>query len=837
MKKKASILFNLLLVLSMLLTAFAFQPAFSATEAAVQQDTPEPRPNRSPQDVLGLNSVEEGISKDVALLKIDPLLRDQAQAGGKDLVDLYVSVQGFADLEQYLTNAIYRPAVFAGIRNVYGKAYAGDLISIAQQEGVLAIVAVKQELQLPFDPQPEGAPDLAAQQARMQELLANELTFEEAQAQSVEAGVQGWFDVEDGHKSSTAWEKGFTGEGVIVGVLDDGIDFGHPDLQGTYAWVTDEDSPYYGWPMAFSQVSMQYFVEEVYFQNLGANGITQGWNGSRWSDTTHTVEASSPFGGGAVTGMYKPIDSGVAYEYTMPATSTSGFYKFGSLHEKNLLGIYGHRVAILVVDENIPGVYDTVYVDLDNDKDFSDEKPVTQDSPEVYRDMDGDGYADISGGLLVWISDGDNPPPMADWLWGVECGDEVGTVKACPDSGELLLFAGPFDAGYTHGTQCASNIAAQGVVNSGLTAQPFRTGGMVQGAAPNVGLMDFGNHYYSGTDEDEFLVVALGYDGIPDSGDEIQIATNSYGNFRQMWGSWGYFGRLITALNMTIAPTSVWVFSAGNEGPGYGPQEGDGGPTTIQAGSSTQYGSTNWDSIFSADQIMYGDPNSFFSKGPNRDGSSGLDVLANGGRGAGDEGINYYGYNGAESWATWGGTSRSAPVAGGNLALVYQAYHDRYGEWPTWDVAKALFKSGATNSLSSPFFQGGGVVNADRATDLAAGIYGVYAMPDEWQVGDWQGTEYLNFAKTAWAGNVYTKTYTVANPSGYDIQVDLTDGVMTKMSSTELTFTTSERVRGERLQLPLTGLPDADGCLADPGGRRVDGGTLRTSLRYFRPGV
>ena len=32
-------------------------------------------------------------------------------------------------------------------------------------------------------------------------------------------------------------------------------------------------------------------------------------------------------------------------------------------------------------------------------------------------------------------------------------------------------------------------------------------------------------------------------------------------------------------------------------------------------------------------------------------------LLANGGRGAGSEGINYYGFNGAESLATWGCTS------------------------------------------------------------------------------------------------------------------------------------------------------------------------------------
>ncbi|MGD2146044.1 MAG: 5'-nucleotidase C-terminal domain-containing protein, partial [Anaerolineae bacterium] len=765
---------------------------------ASSQQPPPPRQAVAPMQA---ERVEE-VSAELALSKIDPLLRDAAERGGKEEVGLYVAVKAGTDLSQYLSDMIVRPAVFGGTQNIYGKTAAGNLLKIAQEYGVAALVAVGAEMRdKPNDPEIDSAPDLAAARARLQELGANEVTYAEAQAKAGDVDAEAWFDVLDGHQSKEAWEKGFTGDGVIVGVFDDGVDFAHPDFHGTYATVTDPTSPYYGWPMAFSQVSVLYFVQDIVF---GVAGIADGWGGSRWTDAQTTVEAHSPFYPGKAAVTYQPLGSGIPHEYTIPTTSQSNFYKLGSHPERHLLDLYGERVAVLVVDEHSAGTYDTVYVDLDNDYDFTDEKPVTRTSPEVYRDMDGDGYADISGGLLVWISDGANTPPTADWLWGITCDMESPTMKGCPDSGELVLFAGPFDTGYSHGTACAAHINSQGVIAGGLSVPSFRVGGMSQGAAPDAGVMDFGNHYYTGTDEDEYLVAALGYDGVPNSGDEVQITTHSYGNFRQMWGSWGYFGRLITALNMTVAPSTVWVFSSGNEGPGYGPQEGDGSPTAIQVGSSTQFGSTNWDSIFGADQIVYGDPSAFCAKGPNRDGSSGLDVLGNGGRGAASAALNTNGlygdvipFNGWTAWETWGGTSRSAPVAGGNLALLYEAFEDRYGRWPTWQEAKVLLKNSATNSVSSPFYQGAGVVNADRATDLAAGIYGVYTTPDEWQVGDWEGTEYLNFAKVAYPGDTFEKTYTVNNPSGYDISVDLSDGVMTLINKTVTSFTTVDDGRDE----------------------------------------
>jgi len=789
--KKVSALFNLMIVLSMLMAAVAINPG---TVTAQEQTPPGPR---APQEEALLDEVGAYLRRTEAskpIDKIEPSLRAMAEKGGSEEVEVYVSVRTGTDLSKYLDRMITRPQILKGMQNVYGVTTAEKLMAIAQLDGVVAVVNSSNQMrEKPYDPeQADKTPvDQAASLARLQELRANEVTYAEAQAKASGLGASGWFDVLDGHKSKAAWTKGFTGDGVIVGVLDDGVDFAHPDLQGTYAWVTDENSPYYGWPMAFSQVSTEYFANEVVFQDLGAHGITEGWAGSRWSDTQTSFFVTTCFECTEAVVSYQPVGAAGAHDYTIPLTSQSFTYKMGTFHELNLLNTYGERVAILVVDEGAPGAYDTVYVDLDNDYDFTDEKPVTQDSPEVYRDMDGDGYADISGGLLAWISDGDNVPPTADWLWGIQCGMEVGSLKACPDSGSLLIFSGPFDAGYTHGTQCASNVAGQGVVNDGLSAPSFREGGMVQGAAPNVGVMDFGNHYYNGTDEDEFIVASLGYDGVPYSGDEVQITSNSYGNFTQMWGSWGYIGRLVTTLNLTIAENTVWVFSGGNEGPGYGPQEGEAGPTIIKAGTSTQFGSTTWDSIVGADQIVYGDPSSFGAKGPNRDGTSGLDILGNGGRGAGDEGLNYFGFNGAESWATWGGTSRSAPVVAGNLALLFEAYKDRYGYWPAWYDVLPILKSSATNSVSSPFLQGGGVVNSDRSTDVAAGVYGVYATPDEWQVGDWEGEQYLNFAKVAWPDSTYEQEYTVVNPSGYEITVDLSDGYMQRIDEFETTFTTS----------------------------------------------
>ena len=114
-----------------------------------------------------------------------------------------------------------------------------------------------------------------------------------------------------------------------------------------------------------------------------------------------------------------------------------------------------------MTDSTTAGVYDTIYVDLDNDYRFDDEKPVTKASPASYRDMDGDGYTDLSGGLLYYISDGTGRPARSCRAARTR---SASPLRFAP--GEMIAWTGDFDPAIGgHGTQTASNIVGQGVIN------------------------------------------------------------------------------------------------------------------------------------------------------------------------------------------------------------------------------------------------------------------------------------------------------------------------------------------------------------------------------------
>ena len=692
------------------------------------------------------------------LTKVNPVLAERAAASPDAFIMVHAYVIAGTDLRPYMPDAIQRAWVSPdGITITSGTVKARNIAKIASIDGVISIDPMTgaftpasmplSELQVAPQPNAELRASMTAQ------IQSGERNNSPGGA--VEASPDGWYDVLNTHHSSEAWDLGYTGAGVKVMANDSGIDFAHPDLIGTWATVDDEASPYYGWPLQFDAFSMFLHARDVF---LGEANIANG--AGHYADTSTVItEADS---------SYQPLDSDSANDYSLTGTSLSGEYHIGTHPDTSLRPYYylatgqeqgengvGERPAILVVDENTAGWYDTVYVDLDFDNDFSDEKPMTKSDPIAGADWWGafdpetggydpepDGFYDISAGLVYWISDGVNPVPAADWWWGF--GVVGNGVKDMGEmsNGNLVLFSvndfAQSPAG-NHGQLVASAIAAQGVIDGDATERtlaepgsldwqtggvrpdykPADAGGMVQAAGRDVQLVSAGDFYsYGGADA--FVLAALGYDGFPDTIDDVQIINNSWGNSTTHNDGWDGGSRTIDSITRPVNPSLLVIFSVGNGSPGFGTVAGPAPPSGLSVGASTSHGSTGWDDATGADQITYGDVAAFSGRGPSARGTAGVDVTGSGSRSSGDVPVNEA-MSGWHAWTTWGGTSRSGPIVAGNAAIVYQAFYETFGFWPNFEIAKMLLMNGATDLSTDPLLQGAGSVNALASVNLATG--------------------------------------------------------------------------------------------------------------------
>ena len=109
---------------------------------------------------------------------------------------------------------------------------------------------------------------------------------------------------------------------------------------------------------------------------------------------TPTTEVKCPGGAtkrhlpGAVRHARRPVaqlrgpDGTKTHLYKFPSScSKSGTVRLAGIRTTTCSRRTSERPAFLVTDPHKAGVYDTVYVDLDDDYDFTDEKPVTKSSP------------------------------------------------------------------------------------------------------------------------------------------------------------------------------------------------------------------------------------------------------------------------------------------------------------------------------------------------------------------------------------------------------------------------------------------------------------------------
>lgn len=612
------------------------------------------------------------------------------------------------------------------------------------------------------------------------------------------ATPKGWHDIWRGHAAKEAWDLGFTGKGVKVAVLDTSVDFAHPDLQGAYA--TYDKGVYAGWPEVFDPTGMGAWAQDETLPvtngpartAVGSVGIVQMTR--TVTETAATVNGKSVMTGCVESRAVVRINNRNVVQslapnctFILPA-SKSGRLLHGYHPDGNIRGLGGEPNAvpavvqrwldIVLADPNTAGVYDTVYVDLNFNRDFTDDKPMTKADPVGWRDINGNGIADLSAGMLYWIADGKNPPPGA-YLYGLS--DHIPAAYS--------VIGIQADTG-GHGTLCASNVASRGRLgvpkDVTLSFSDLPGNGKPMPMNPGMGkeamVVAVGDIYSGGNAafDTGWRFGVLGADPA-DKSDDPQITSNSYGFSGQDDDGWDVFTRAIDYYVRTYNPTSMALYSAGNGGPGYGTRPAPNPQTGMNIAASTQMGSTGWDSIRNTSQITFGDITPWSDRGPGGIGNIGPNIATDGAYASGSNPLNAavvaanppeFKRDGEYANSTWGGTSRSSPVAAGLMSLVYQAFHDKHGRWPTWQEAKSIAMAGSRFNGYDAFITGAGVLDAADAARIAGGLYGVAAQPAEWTAGGYRGKTYPGFARVQEPGTTSKQTFTLSNVD--DKPVDVT---------------------------------------------------------------
>jgi hypothetical protein len=400
--------------------------------------------------------------------------------------------------------------------------------------------------------------------------------------------------------------------------------------------------------------------------------------------------------------------------------------------------------------------------------------------------MDGDGWPDISGGALHYIADGTTPLP-GSYIFG--------DLAPPQPAWSVVMFTGALERA-SHGTMCASPIVGQGrlpfapdieVAFSDLPGDGRLPFGPVQGMAPGARLVAVSNIYSEGlVYETVFQYMLRGHE--PErTEDDIQIASNSWSSDETHDEGWDDWGRLLDQEIRRVNPTLSFVRAAGNRGPGHGTVAGPGSTASILVAASTEFGSTGYDSITRTSQILFGDIIPFSNKGPSTIGRPEVSVAANGAWSAAADAVNYN-FNLKRNIYNGGGTSHATPLTAGSLALVYQAYKERHGRWPSWEQARSLIMAGATHRGYDVLTQGAGMVDAGRSATIAGGKDGLWAQPERLVPGGYRGRSYSAFASLMGPGEAHTDALRLQGEASAPISARVSAQRMRRIASFDLPF-------------------------------------------------
>ncbi|MFQ5870964.1 MAG: S8 family serine peptidase [Candidatus Geothermarchaeales archaeon] len=353
-------------------------------------------------------------------------------------------------------------------------------------------------------------------------------------------------------------------------------------------------------------------------------------------------------------------------------------------------------------------------------------------------------------------------------------------------NGDLVAFMGPF--GGSHGTMVASQIVGQGNALYGRA----------RGVAPDAKIIAIGMIPEWDTVNSAYFSVE-GYDGVPGTGDEANIMSNSWGYTASVTG-WEFDDRFFDwlATNYSKGNTSI-TFSAGNDGSGYGTVTSPSAPGIIMVGGAQQFfyrvlPEELTRSFDGGPSPMGGDTWYGASRGPTATGQFGTDVVSAASFVHVSVPLNTFGpdFDGFAAIDFVSGTSFSSPAAAGVLALAYDAYRQRTGEFPDTYTVKAVLMSGSEDMDSDVIVQGAGYINALRSTNVAGGLGGAFVTPYNWIPGDYRGDRYDVFARLMEPGESEVQTFTVNNTNGAAVDYDIAGETVAKFGEVNYTYNPSD---------------------------------------------
>ncbi len=429
----------------------------------------------------------------------------------------------------------------------------------------------------------------------------------------------------------------------------------------------------------------------------------------------------------------------------------------------------------------------------------------------------GDGIADISGGMIYFVSNGHTPLPYSR-TYAERYGylkvnntesEEEFREKFIPGNGDLIAFTGDFNgdpntiAPTSHGTMIAHSIAAQGRTTYTVkSSQSTRYKGwemdLLKGISPKAKLVPIAD-IYSSNFVDAWYFAVEGYDGKPGTGDECNIASNSFGFSSSYNDGLDHFSRMADYITHEHGEgNTLFTVSASNDGWGYGTVTSPAsGPAVLSVGASTDFSDRRYTTTYE-DGIhpVWGQIASFSARGPSTLGKPEPDLLANGRQSISGAALNEWsvdGMNGINAWSIFQGTSLASPNAAAISALIYNAYFEENGAYPDTETAINIIKSSAMDINHDVFHQGSGIAMADTAVKLASNQEGLLINKTDWNPGDYRGQRYEAFPNII---NEDTKEshlsqkFNLKNDGNQTIQADVKAETYQKIGEYEYNFTT-----------------------------------------------